>query len=206
MERPEHLKYTFTTYDGSSVTVMRGSAAPKMVGGNPTWNVVNRPRRTGLTQWQGHEPYQMDVPVLFDAYATFESNVESAIARLQQMQQGSPPPTITVEGAVPIKGIRWVITGIDWGDEVIWSGTSQRAYARERQDAIVHLMQYIKEERLAVQNVKPQPRRHTYKKGETLRQIALKWYKDASKWKLIRDANNIRDPQNIPDKKSLKIP
>ena len=202
-----HL-YTFNSSDGTKVVVLRGSEPPRMTGGGGGWQIVQRPRRLGLTQWQGREPYQMDVPVLFDGWADGD-DVEADIARLNQMQMGKnsdPPPTLQIDGAVPVKGIRWVIAGIEWGTNVIWvSGVNGRP-VRQRQDAVVKLLQYVKDDRLVISNKSTAPRRHIYKKGETLRGLAQKYYKDASKWKKIADANKIRDPRNIKPGTSLRIP
>ncbi len=41
-------------------------------------------------------------------------------------------------------------------------------------------------------------RKYTVKKGDTLITISRKVYGDGSKWRLIRDANNIEDPTRLP--------
>lgn len=205
---PRH-KLTIKSSDGQSVTMLMGEIAPRMTAGGGGWSVIARPRRVGLTQWQGRDPYQMEIPVLFDAWSVDGDSVEEEIARLNQMQMGKdndPPPTIIISGAIPVKNIRWVITTIDWGANVIWNVGQSGKPVRERQDAVIHVMQYVKEDRLVTLNKTPAPRTHRYKKGETLRQIAQKWYKDANKWKKIAEANNIRDPSNIKDGIQLRIP
>jgi hypothetical protein len=200
--------YTFTASNGLKVRVLRGDGAPKMVGGGGGWELVKRPRRVSLTQWQGRDPYAMDVPVMFNSVGD-DGNVETAISTLNQMQVGKdnvPPPTVEIEGGVPIKSAKWVITSIDWGDNVIWEATRSGKYVRLRQDAVVHLVQFVQEDRLARPRATAAPRKHVYRKGETLRGIAQKFYKDASKWKVIANANGIRDPSHIKDGTALKIP
>jgi hypothetical protein len=107
--------YTFISSEGGRVTMMRGDGIPKMTGGGGGWSIEARPRRVGLTIWKGRDPYTMDVPVLFDGWMD-DNSQENEISVLNQMQMGGDlkePPTVTIEGAVPVKGIRWVISGID---------------------------------------------------------------------------------------------
>lgn len=194
--------YTFHSSRGSSVSVLRGDGDPKMVGGGSGWDVVARPRRVGLTIWKGRDPYRMDLPIMIDGWAKSDS-MENDIAILNQMQMGSdlePPPTITIVGGVPVKGIIWIMDPqIDWGDNVIWGSDSKGNMFRYRQDAVVHLCQFNPEDRLVVSgggNLQA-PRRYVVKKGDDLRSIAQKMYGDPSKFKLIQAANNIRDPKRI---------
>jgi hypothetical protein len=193
--------YTFNAITGASVQVLRGADAPKMTGGGGGWQIINRPRRVGITQWVGFEPYQMEVPILFDAWHTQDS-VEDDIARLNQMQMGTdytPPPTVTIIGAVPIKSAEWVITTIDWGDNVYWTQTPNGDYVRMRQDAVVHLLQYRAEERLQIRQVGLPNRYEVLRKGMSMRDVAKEMYGSPKRWKEIAKANpKIRDPNHIP--------
>lgn len=202
--------YTFRSSNGLVVTMLRGEDAPKMTGGGGGWIIEPRPRRVGMTVWEGREPYKMEVPVLFDGFAD-DRSVESSIAKLNQMQMGRDliqPPTVTIEGSVPVKGIKWVIENIEWGDNVYWDGE-----IRTRQDAVVALIQYVPETRVKI-NRDPRTRAtvYTVKKGDTLRIIAKRptVYGDAEKWKLIATANNLRIPGNKKldgmNIKTLRIP
>src|SRR5262252_6436265 len=122
VRQPDKYFYIFKASDGTQVKVLRGDGAPKMVGGIGGWNIVARPRRVGLTQWGGREPYQMDVPILFDRWHD-QNSVEREIRQLNKMALGydyAPPPTVTMQGALPVVGATWVITSIDWGDNVYW--------------------------------------------------------------------------------------
>lgn len=207
-------QYLFRSSEGESVLVFRGTNAAKMVGGGGGWDTVARPRRAAITQWNGRDPYAMDVPVLFDGWRD-NDNVEPDIARLNQMQMGkprktgpdSPPPTVQIDGAVPIKGATWVITSIDWGDNVIWHPQGDDGY-RLRQDAVVHLLQFVAEERLAISAAKLSPGQlYTTKEGDTLIDVAKKYYGDARKAKVIGRANKIRNVHKKLKKGThLKIP
>ena len=151
----------------------------------------------------------MDVSVLFDGLRTDDS-VEMAISRLNQMQMSpsdlTPPPTVKIFGAVPIKGATWTIE-VEWGDNIIYDADNNNGF-RVRQDAVVHMTQFIHEDRLKVAALKIIPAgTHVIKKGETLRKIAKLWYGDANKAPMIRQANPwVRDPNKLPRGKRLRIP
>lgn len=197
----------FTASNGLKVSVLRGTDPPKMTGGGGGWSVEDRPRRVGLTVWKGRSPYMMDIPVLFDGWADGKSQ-ENAISILNQMQMGADfrePPTVQVEGAVPVKSATWTMS-IDWGDNVIWEDDH-----RLRQDAVVHLVQYNPEDRLKVRNkghLKAVSAPYTVKAGDTFKSISQHSYGTPKKWREIMAANNIRDPKKIKDLvgKQIKIP
>jgi hypothetical protein len=206
---PQHF-YTFRSSQGSRIKVLRGIAAPKITSGEGGWNVVSRPRRVGLTQWDGHDPYRMDIPIIFDGYRLARS-VEQDIRTFNAMAMGrdfTPPPTIHVDGALPVGGATWVIESIDWGDLVYWEKSPQGRYFRTRQDAVAHMLQYEAEKTLKITIAKQLPNTYTtHGSKETLRSIAKNMYGNATRWKDIQKANpKIRDPNKIPDKTTLRIP
>jgi hypothetical protein len=209
MSPPNRYYYVFTADTGSVVRVLRGPDPPKMTGGAGGWQIINRPRRVGITQWTGFEPYQMEVPVFFDGWHAQES-VEDDIRRLNQMQLGSdyqPPPTVSIDGALPVVGATWVISTIDWGDIVYWKQMPTGDFVRLRQDAIVHLLQYVAEERLLLRNVGLPHTYTVFRKGVSLRDVAKEMYGSPKRWKDIQKANpKIRDPNNIPTRTTLRIP
>ncbi|MFZ5961672.1 CIS tube protein [Thalassococcus sp. BH17M4-6] len=49
-------------------------------------------------------------------------------------------------------------------------------------------------------------RSHTVREGETLLQIAYGAYKDAARWRVIADANDIADPANLEPGRVLDLP
>jgi len=153
----------------------------------------------------------MDVPVLFDGWR-MQTSVEQDIRRLQAMSIGSdftPPPTIKVDGALPIGGATWVITSIDWGTEVYWSQTQKGQFFRMRQDATVHLTQFIAEQRLKITVTNSLPNKYSVPKGSitSLKKIAFAMYGSPNRWKDIAAANpSIRDPNKIKGPKEIRIP
>jgi nucleoid-associated protein YgaU len=129
--------------------------------------------------------------------------MEDAVAILNNMRIApsdyTPPPQVQVDGALPVKGATWIINGIDWGDNVLWH---QDGY-RVRQDGIVHLLQYVAPDQLSI---RPSTVSHTHNvvAGETLASIAKQEYGDPKYAAVIKSANNIRDPKQLP--KKLTIP
>src|SRR4051812_1555709 len=206
-----HNYYTIRSSNGVAINVLRGDEAPKMTGGGGGWQTIARPRRVGVTVWTGREPYQMDVSVLFDGWADNDSQ-EDQIRALNQMQMGGDlkePPTIEIDGGVPVSGAKWVMT-IDWGDDVIWQVGQGGAMYRTRQDAVLHLTQYNAQDELKVKgggNLQT-PRRYTVRKGDDLRSISQHMYGTPNRWKEIQSANNLRDPKKITTLvgKEIKIP
>lgn len=202
--------YLIRSSNGRQVLVLRGADPPTMTAGGGGWETVERPRRTAFVQWTNPVPYQMTVPILFDGFAK-NRNLESDISAVNQMKMSPgdliPPPTLQIDGALPVKGATWVITDIDWGTNVIWSAKDGRGY-RLRQDAVLQLLQFVAEDRLAFNGGVPkgatQP--YTVKDGEDLQSVAKKHYGDAGQAKTIAKANGIRDPKTVKAGTKLKIP
>lgn len=195
--------YRFTRLDTNEDVIMKRDAdAPKLISVGGRWNIVNRPRRTSITTYDGNDPYRMDVPILFDGWDTGRS-MEDAISILNQMRippaDFASPPQVKVEGAIPVKGGTWVIEGIDEGDTVIWHEDNYRL----RQNAVVHLLQFVAADQLSI---KPPAttRIINVKAGDTLKSISKAQYGTTKYWSAIKQANNIRDPKKLP--KTLRIP
>jgi phage tail protein X len=172
--------------------VLRGNDPPSVVDGLGGWEVQDRPRRTGVTTWKGRNPYRMDVPILFNGWPY--TSVEKDIAALMDMATGSdltPPPAVTIDGVVPIRGIKWVIDGIDFGTSTdVIVATIDGVSGRLRQDAVVHFLQYQPEVRVNILTTNPLPNRYVTKKDDTLKTVARLMYGNANLWTSIRDANS----------------
>ena len=115
----------------------------KPTGGYGGWNIVDRPRRLGITQWDGRQPLSMDVAILIDGFARSDS-VEVECKILEKMAfsgdgVGEEPPVITVKGAfVQHDQQKWVIAGISWGNAMRRVKDGDRV----RQQAVVGLIRY----------------------------------------------------------------
>jgi hypothetical protein len=119
--------------------VLLGAEAPQVTGGVGGWTVTPRPQAVGMTLWEGVEPYQVNLSLMLDGWATGQSQ-ESALRSLRRVARGdaeSPPGVLYVEG-IPLPASRWVIEGIDFGDPIL--GTDA---ARLRQPLTLTLRQYV---------------------------------------------------------------
>lgn len=205
----------FDSSNGLSLVVLLGSSAARMTDGYGGWEVVDRPKRTGLTNWKGRPPYKMEVPILFDGWqAQVGQEIKISVLTRMALPPGAPnaePPTLRVSGAVPRDDVTWVIEAIDFGDNVIYDMVGG-VHVRLRQDAVVRLIEYVKDERIGHRN-SPATRASgnagrstTVKAGETLRQIASREYRDPNKWTAIAAANAIGDPRRIIAGQVLRLP
>lgn len=217
-------KITFTASGVPTVTVVMDSDPVQVQSGYGGWTVISRQRAIGLTVWQGKDPLRMSVPVLFDGVADGTSQ-EVPISHLSRMAlpptTGGEPPTVKISGSgAPKPGpTDWVIENLQWGTNVLWDFAANGVMARLRQDCVVNLLQYVADDRAALANVavgssqggttaskSGWPKQYTVKSGDTLQKIASKEYGDSSKWKLIADANNIRDGSSLKAGTTLRIP
>jgi hypothetical protein len=133
---------TFTTIGAPklSVTCWLGADPPKVMGGYGGWEIVNRPRRTAVTQWRGREPIQMDVAIVLDGFKGDDS-IEYDVIKLERMAQPyktEPPQVKLIGSAVPHSDLDWVITNIDWGDAI-----RRKNGDRLRQEGTVSLVSHI---------------------------------------------------------------
>lgn len=187
------------------------------------WGITARPRAKGLTEWGGHSPIQLDVPVMLDGWRRGES-VEAAIATLYGMMRKTvgkrdEPPVVRITGdfPVPYKGLDWVISGISPGAEI----RRERDGRRVRAAMQIGLLEYVPGDIITRRRSPSKHHRennkgdnktnkvtmYTLKQGDTLQKIASKFYHKASRWHDIAKANDIRDPDH-PGKpgRRIKIP
>lgn len=216
-------QYRFVTSAGLEVTVLRGKDAPAITGGYGGWEVASRPHDVGITRWVGKDPIRMSVPVYFDGWMSKRSQ-EVPITTLSRMALPDPttgePPVLDVLGGTPRRDItRWVVETIDWGTDVIWAmigGTP----ARLRQDAVVHLIEYRDDDRVAFSNLpatavaagaprngRPKPKHMSVvMDNRTLAQVSKDEYGSPKFVRDILDANGIRDKKTIKAGTRLTMP
>lgn len=195
-----------------SVTCLLGADGAKITGGFGTWETVAVPRNLALTQWQGQALMTMDISLMIDDWHR-QNSVEPALKKLEALAVRQPgmltPPSLRLVGPVPYPKLRWVITGIDYGDAL----RNKRTGARMRQELTVHLLQYRAETDLmelprAKATAKP-PRKYKVKKGDDLKELAKRFYHNAKKWQLIEKANKGMRGYKLPAKwvgKTIVIP
>ena len=178
------------------------------------FEVVDRPLRTGIVTWGGHQPLSMTVPLLID---NFEENdglaTEKDIATLEFLAgrgdgAGGEPPEVKLEAAgqlVPHQDVPFVINGLEWGDAI------RNDYGnRIRQFATVTVLQNVSPKTLATLEKKRKAnnrsKTYTVKKGDSLHSIAAKQLGDRDLWQKIADLNNINDVRSLRTGMKLKLP
>lgn len=197
--------------------------AGSITGGVGGWAKVTRPKKQSLTEWQGHEGYEMTVPVIFDGLAE-DRSVESDITRLERMGRRRPgdehPPILDIGGPLPHVDLPWVLQDIDWGEF-----DRREDGQRVRQIATLTLWEYVhaslstdrkgkrKKGKSHAKDArdrnkgKSANRRHKVKKNEaSLGAVATNVYGDPSMAKEIADLNDIRDPWAIVVGQELRLP
>jgi hypothetical protein len=161
---------------GNAFHVVAGDTAPKIVSGYAKFDVVDRPERAGLMQFQGYDPIEMEIPVRFEVKGNGNpAELEDDIKLLERMAgrgrfEGAavgPPPIIGISvtgGAdqhmIPLiprnyqrtrqspKAPLWRVVDIDWDD-----GALRNKYGnRYRQLAVITVRQHV-EVKLAVRSV-----------------------------------------------------
>lgn len=190
---------------GETIIVYRGEGAATIASGGGRWDVVQRPKRKSVTLWRGTDPFVMDVPILFDGWET-QTPVEPTIARVSQIRFSQAdlrePSHLRINGALPVKGTTWVLTDITWGSKVIWDAEGTR-YSRYRQDATLHLLQYVSEE--AFKGLKEFKIRDRIVVNSSGQGIEHHSGGDPKTKKDIQKKNHIRDPKIVKTKPGKKI-
>jgi hypothetical protein len=108
-KRDRHrLKVPGTLRQGGSFSVLAGDGPPTITAGYAKSTVQDRPGRTGIAQFVGYDPMQMDIPVRFDVVSTdntrsgpYGADLEAQIALLERMAgRGNFPGAATGPPAV----------------------------------------------------------------------------------------------------------
>lgn len=197
--------------------------------GGATWEVVDRPGRTGVSVYRGQALEVMTLHLILDGW-TGHRSVEPAIADLERMARKvtaiGRAPVIRAEGPLPRGRERaWVISGLVPGENVIRALEDGQ---RLRQDFTVSLLQYVEadivverspalrtRERKAAADRADRPGTssrsaatgpYVVRAGDTLAAIAARRLGDFRRWNEIADLNGIRDPRRLKVGQELKLP
>jgi hypothetical protein len=205
------------------VTVLLDETPIKITEGFGGWEVVTRPRKKGLTEWKGRNPFGATIAILFDGWATGQNDspedqepkirelVWMALPKDQIKAVQEEPPVVKITGQAlpyPMSTTEWIINNIEFGDKTIWMmlGAEKQegvTAARVRQDVVLTLIEYVNPDRAVVtganKGLSPKPTApYHVKKGDTLKKLAITWYGDANMAQTIADVNNIRDTKKLP--------
>jgi hypothetical protein len=210
---------------GGTLTAELGNGVPN-INASSGWSNVQRQKQISLTEWQGRDPMSMDIPIMFDGLI-HDTSVEQSIKSLywlmtQEQGPRQEPCVIMVSGPVPYNTYRWVITGIQPGNDA--DSIVRRASDGQviRWTGTVTVTQYVPGNVLVIH--KPSPAKHSktsagrkggttrvryyvVRRGDTLGGIAARLLHKSSRWHDIAKLNGIRDPnKGLKVGQRLKIP
>lgn len=212
--------------DNTTFRATFADGAPLVVEGYAGWQVISRPRNVGVVEWQGRNPMAIEIPFMIDFWMDDEGDIRpdpgvrceaqvSNIEKLCGIGGHKQPPVCTVDsqGVIPHdltiwKNGRWVVEALVWDRAIeLRTRTTGR---RVRCGGTITIREFLTS-RDILRRIGPRtrasiPRPYIVKKGDSLSKIANIMYKDPSKWKIIADANNIRDRRHLKRGDHLKIP
>lgn len=202
------------------VRVLLGDGAAKATatGG---WDVISRAKNKGFTAWDGYEPYQMVVPVMFDGLSVSLSQESEydALHSIMRVPVGPArqPSPVRLKGPVPMTNLLWVIQNIEPDDIIRHSRDGEMV----RVSAVVTLLEYVEAdvsvaikpspakaavERQVAAGNPPAARTYTVKGGDTLSKIAATHLGSYKRYPEIAKMNDIRDPNRISPGQVLRLP
>jgi hypothetical protein len=170
-----------------AITVRLGEDSPRLTGGLGGWTTVGRPRDVGMTVWEGVEPYQLALSLMFDGYAAQRSQERAlrALSRVARGDRESSPGVLHIDG-IPLPADDWVIESIEFGDAITRDGGD-----RLRQPLSLTLREYVPPQYLRRRKSPSSSSSKTVVvrsiKGDTPAKIAKR--RKVKSWTVIRDLN-----------------
>jgi hypothetical protein len=208
--------------DGMVFEAAFADGAAIVTDGYGGWQITSIPKEVGVTEWQGRNPLAVEIPFVIDYWLSDDSDAgakaEAKVKRLERLcgiGSHEQPPICTVDGggAIPHdytinKKAQWVIESLSWDRAVELRDQTTRQRLRCGGTIVIRKFTTARE---VLRRVQPddrakQPGTYVVKKGDNLSKIAGKLYKDPSKWRLIADANGIRDRRTLTVGRTLKYP
>jgi hypothetical protein len=195
-----------------AVVCLIGAEGIKPADSAADWEVIDRPRAAGITEWQGRHNKRLEADLIIEGWVTRDDGgrwIEDHIATLEEMLD--TPLTVRLVGPIPFWGLRWAIEHIEYGKEIRDIVTGRRM----RQHVVVRFVEYIQPEDLAklprAAAAPAQTRQYTIVKGDDLQKIAQKTLGKAGRWKDIEKLNpgmrGIKlDAKKFAPGKKIKVP
>ena len=199
-----------STASGIELEVLLGEGEVELSNGESNWEVIDRPNDLGVVEFTGATPYTMKVPLMFDGFSSNEDvsqDVKTLLSLVRSVEgpRAGEPDSFKILGPVPFSGeTTWVASTYTWGpslkeDNILY-----------RQEIELEVVEYVRPDLTTFRRFTPpkpqRPKRYRVKKGDTLFSIAIKFYHNRSKWKLIAKRNKIRDPRKLKVGQVLKLP
>ena len=171
-----------------NIVVLLGPEPVTINAGVGGWAVTARPRQVGMTTWEGVEPFQVTLDLMFDGYAAGRSQ-ETMLSRLLNVARGddeSEPGRLSVEGVL-LPADEWVIESVDYGQPIV----DPSSRARLRQPVTLTLREFVEPayltlRRRALKGAKGKTKVVTAKQGDTPATIARRM---KCTFKQIRELN-----------------
>jgi hypothetical protein len=179
---------TFSSSNGLTVSVLADEDSSALTDGFGGWESVDRPKRVAMTRFATKPLFRQDIPILFDGWpdgGQQETKIATLIRMAQQAGVNAPPPTVSISGPVQRTDLTWVIENISWGTAKVIRDVVGGVSVRMRQDAVVHLMQYV-DDKVLVTPAKPAVASKVVDgKGKTPKQLSQEMYGTPDFWKLF---------------------
>lgn len=166
------------------------------------YDTTERDGLVSLTRYAGHDPYDLTIPIRFDAYAS-QVSVEGSVRALESLAERTgpdqEPPIVRVVGPHPYltlkSTVRWRVSSITWDEDSPGTIYLPGGSARSRASATVDLIQHVTDKQLT-ESVRRGKRAHgianrstTARAGEYLEDVSRREYGDPSRASDIARAN-----------------
>lgn len=179
--------------DPKITVIGRLTGKPTAATPRPRYETVNRPGRTALVRYTGHDPHELTIPMALDKGG--DAGVEKVISLLEDLMErhsaDGEPPVIRVEGqGVPHTGLKWRVQDVEENEALTRYLPDGR---RERFAFTLHLIEHVTDRQLARSIVGGKGLRAVRttrtRQGETLYDIARRAYGDPSRASDLQKAN-----------------
>ena len=194
-------------------------------GGTGGWQIVDRPKMVGATQWYDRSPMELDMSLLISGeviYSNPNASVEHQCRVVDGWQEKivgqQQPPVLTITGPVPGTQHQWCIYQLTFKEAL----RDPTAGFRIQQTIDMKLYEYNSPLQATLnaptptaaffQNILAQSGEsasyltYTVVAGDTLASIAAVWLNNYMRWTDIANLNNIRDPNSISPGQVILLP
>jgi hypothetical protein len=135
---------------GTYFTVLMNDAGATVTGGGPKHTISERIWRSGVPEYQGHDPITLSISLLLDGWPSV--SVQGTLGLLRALYKRLPDearvPTIRITGPVPYPDLTWVADGAMQWDTTparIIGGTGFLRGQLLRQAITVNVIEHVKD-------------------------------------------------------------
>lgn len=175
-----------------TVSLLLDEAGAQVTRSGGIWEEYARPRDVGIVEYNGRELQTQTLAVVFDGWPNYNGAKERWMDRyidiVEEIADRGLP--LRLVGPVSHAERKWVIQGIDYGDQIRTVDSGRRL----RQKAVLHLLEYVVGEYLEkLPKSTAQPRSFRWyliAPGDDLQKIAVKTLGRAAQWPQIEALND----------------